>query len=187
MIGFCSPQGADVGAPTKGIVRTSRHAIGPVIPRPVHCPVSSLSMGSAPCPPEIRRIRRPCEIWCRATRTNGRRSYWGPSSIATSNSPRMPDCRFGPLPWSRTRPPRSQTVSAAPQPRASAKGSWKRSPCSRSVGRIGLRQSLPTTNAIESPISRTCMKRNVKRQRSGHMVLRWSAAAVLGAVKDFAD
>jgi transposase-like protein len=49
-----------------------------------------------------------------------------------------------------------------------------------------LRQSLATTNAIESVISRTRhVKRNVKRWRSGQMVLRWTAAAVLEAVKGF--
>jgi putative transposase len=49
-----------------------------------------------------------------------------------------------------------------------------------------LRQSLATTNAIESLISRTRhVKRNVKRWRGGHMVLRWTAAAVLEAVKGF--
>ena len=49
-----------------------------------------------------------------------------------------------------------------------------------------LRQSLATTNAIESLISRTRhVKRNVKRWRSGQMVLRWTAAAVLEAVKGF--
>lgn len=49
-----------------------------------------------------------------------------------------------------------------------------------------LRQSLATTNAIESLISRTRhIKRNVKRWRGGQMVLRWTAAAVLEAVKGF--
>ena len=49
-----------------------------------------------------------------------------------------------------------------------------------------LRQSLATTNAIESLISRTRhVKRNVKRWRGGQMVLRWAAAAVLEAVKGF--
>lgn len=49
-----------------------------------------------------------------------------------------------------------------------------------------LRQSLATTNAIESLISRTRhVKRNVKRWRGGRMVLRWTAAAVLEAVKGF--
>jgi len=49
-----------------------------------------------------------------------------------------------------------------------------------------LRQSLATTNAIESLISRTRhVKRNVKRWRGGHMVLRWTAAAVLEAVNGF--
>jgi putative transposase len=49
-----------------------------------------------------------------------------------------------------------------------------------------LRQSLATTNAIESVISRTRhVKRNVKRWRGGQMVLRWTAAAVLEAVKGF--
>jgi putative transposase len=49
-----------------------------------------------------------------------------------------------------------------------------------------LRQSLATTNAIESVISRTRhVKRNVTRWRGGQMVLRWTAAAVLEAVKGF--
>jgi len=49
-----------------------------------------------------------------------------------------------------------------------------------------LRQSLATTNAIESLISRTRhVKRNVKRWRGGQMVLRWTAAAILEAVKGF--
>jgi putative transposase len=49
-----------------------------------------------------------------------------------------------------------------------------------------LRQSLATTNAIESLISRTRhVKRNVKRWRGGHMVLRWTAAALLEAAKGF--
>jgi len=49
-----------------------------------------------------------------------------------------------------------------------------------------LRQSLATTNAIESLISRTRhLKRNVKRWRGRQMVLRWTAAAVLEAVKGF--
>jgi putative transposase len=49
-----------------------------------------------------------------------------------------------------------------------------------------LRQSLATTHAIESLISRTRhVKRNVKRWRAGHMVLRWTAAAILEAVKGF--
>ena len=49
-----------------------------------------------------------------------------------------------------------------------------------------LRRSLATTNAIESLISRTRhVKRNVKRWRGGQMVLRWTAAAVLEAVKGF--
>jgi putative transposase len=49
-----------------------------------------------------------------------------------------------------------------------------------------LRQSLATTNAIESLISRSRhVKRNVKRWRGGQMVLRWTAAAVLEAVKGF--
>lgn len=49
-----------------------------------------------------------------------------------------------------------------------------------------LRQSLATTHAIESLISRTRhVKRNVKRWRGGQMVLRWTAAAVLEAVKGF--
>ncbi len=48
-----------------------------------------------------------------------------------------------------------------------------------------LRQSLTTTNAIESLTRRTRhVKRNVKRWRGGQMVLRWTAAAVLKAVKD---
>ena len=49
-----------------------------------------------------------------------------------------------------------------------------------------LRHSVATTNAIESLISRTRhVKRNVKRWRSGQMVLRWTAAALLEAVKGF--
>src|SRR2546425_624214 len=49
-----------------------------------------------------------------------------------------------------------------------------------------LRQSLATTNAIESLISRSRqVKRNVKRWRGGQMVLRWTAAAVLEAGKGF--
>ena len=49
-----------------------------------------------------------------------------------------------------------------------------------------LRRSLSTTNAAESLISRTRhVKRNVKRWRGGQMVLRWTAAAVLEAVKGF--
>ena len=49
-----------------------------------------------------------------------------------------------------------------------------------------LRQSLATTNAIESLISRARhVKRNVKRWRGGQMVLRWTAAAILEAVKGF--
>jgi putative transposase len=49
-----------------------------------------------------------------------------------------------------------------------------------------LRQSLTTTNAIESLISRTRhVKRSVTRWRGGQMVLRWTAAAVLEAVKGF--
>jgi len=49
-----------------------------------------------------------------------------------------------------------------------------------------LRRSLSTTNAIESLIGRTRhVKRNVKRWRGGHMVLRWAAAGVLEAVKGF--
>jgi transposase-like protein len=49
-----------------------------------------------------------------------------------------------------------------------------------------LRQSLATTHPIESLISRTRhVKRNVKRWRGGQMVLRWTAAAILEAVKGF--
>lgn len=49
-----------------------------------------------------------------------------------------------------------------------------------------LRQSLATTNAIESVISRTRhVRRNVKRWRGGRLVLRWTAAAVLEAVNGF--
>jgi putative transposase len=49
-----------------------------------------------------------------------------------------------------------------------------------------LRQSLVTTNAIESLISRTRhVKRNVKRWRGGQMVVRWVAAGILEAVKGF--
>ena len=52
--------------------------------------------------------------------------------------------------------------------------------------RRALRQSLRTTNATESLISRTRhVKRNVKRWRGGQMVLRWTAAGVLEAVKGF--
>jgi hypothetical protein len=51
-----------------------------------------------------------------------------------------------------------------------------------------LRQSLATTNAIESLISRTRhVNLNVKRWRGGLMVLRWTAAAVLETVKGFPD
>jgi putative transposase len=47
-------------------------------------------------------------------------------------------------------------------------------------------QSLETTNAIESMISRMRhVKRNVKRWRGGQMVLRWTAAAILEAAKGF--
>jgi hypothetical protein len=46
--------------------------------------------------------------------------------------------------------------------------------------------SLATTNAAESLLSRTRhVKRNVKRWRSGQMMLRWVAAGVLEAVKGF--
>ena len=49
-----------------------------------------------------------------------------------------------------------------------------------------LRRSLATTNAAESLLSRTRhVKRNVKRWRSGRMMLRWLAAGVLEAVKGF--
>lgn len=49
-----------------------------------------------------------------------------------------------------------------------------------------LRRSLATTNAAESLLSRTRhVKRNVKRWRGGHMMLRWVAAGVLEAVKGF--
>ena len=49
-----------------------------------------------------------------------------------------------------------------------------------------LRRSLATTNAAESLLSRTRqIKRNVKRWRGGHMMLRWVAAGVLEAVKGF--
>jgi transposase-like protein len=49
-----------------------------------------------------------------------------------------------------------------------------------------LRHSLATTNAIESLISRPRhVNRKVKRWRGGQMVLRWTAAAVLEAVKGF--
>jgi hypothetical protein len=49
-----------------------------------------------------------------------------------------------------------------------------------------LRRSLATTNAAESLISRTrLVKRNVKRWRGGHMMLRWFAAGILEAVKGF--
>ena len=49
-----------------------------------------------------------------------------------------------------------------------------------------LRRSLATTNAAESLLSRTRhVTRNVKRWRSGQMMLRWVAAGVLEAVKGF--
>jgi len=49
-----------------------------------------------------------------------------------------------------------------------------------------LRQSLATTNAIESLIRRSRhVKRHVKRWRGGQMVRRWTAAAILEAVKGF--
>ena len=49
-----------------------------------------------------------------------------------------------------------------------------------------LRRSLATTNAAESLLSRTRhVKRNVKRWRGGHMMLRWVAAGILEAVKGF--
>jgi putative transposase len=49
-----------------------------------------------------------------------------------------------------------------------------------------LRRSLATTNAVESLLSRTRhVKRNVKRWRGGHMMLRWVAAGVLEAAKGF--
>jgi len=49
-----------------------------------------------------------------------------------------------------------------------------------------LRRSLSTTNAAESLISRTRhVKRNVKRWRTGQMVVRWVAVGVLEAVKGF--
>jgi len=49
-----------------------------------------------------------------------------------------------------------------------------------------LRRSLATTNAAESLLSRTRhVQRNVKRWRSGQMMLRWVAAGVLEAVKGF--
>jgi putative transposase len=49
-----------------------------------------------------------------------------------------------------------------------------------------LRRSLATTNAAESLLSQTRhAKRNVKRWRSGQMMLRWVAAGVLEAVKGF--
>ena len=49
-----------------------------------------------------------------------------------------------------------------------------------------LRRSLATTNAIESLLSRMRrVQRNVKRWRSGRMVLRWVAAGVLEAEKGF--
>jgi putative transposase len=51
---------------------------------------------------------------------------------------------------------------------------------------VRLRRSLATTNAAESLLSRTRhVKRNVKRWRSGQMMLRWVAAGVLEAVKGF--
>lgn len=49
-----------------------------------------------------------------------------------------------------------------------------------------LKQSLAKTNAIESLTSRSRhVKRNVKLWRGDHMVLRWTAAAILEAVKGF--
>jgi putative transposase len=49
-----------------------------------------------------------------------------------------------------------------------------------------LRKFVATTNAIESLISRTRhVTRSVKRWRSGQVVLRWTAAAILEAVKGF--
>jgi transposase-like protein len=49
-----------------------------------------------------------------------------------------------------------------------------------------LQRSLATTNAAESLLSRTRhVKRNVKRWRGGHMMLRWVAAGALEAVKGF--
>lgn len=49
-----------------------------------------------------------------------------------------------------------------------------------------LRRSLATTNAAESLMSRTRhVGRNVKRWRSGRMILRWVGAGVLEAVKGF--
>ena len=49
-----------------------------------------------------------------------------------------------------------------------------------------LRRSLATTNAAESLLSRARhVTRNVKRWRSGQMMLRWVAAGVLEAVKGF--
>ena len=49
-----------------------------------------------------------------------------------------------------------------------------------------LQRSLATTNAIESLLSRTRhVKRNVKRWRGGTMVLRWVAAGVIEAAKEF--
>src|SRR5947209_2922566 len=49
-----------------------------------------------------------------------------------------------------------------------------------------LRRSLATTNAAESLLSRTRhVKRNVKRWRSGQMMLRWVAAGILEATKGF--
>lgn len=49
-----------------------------------------------------------------------------------------------------------------------------------------LQRSLTTTNPAESLLSRTRhVKRNVKRWRGGHMMVRWVAAGVLEAVKGF--
>jgi transposase-like protein len=49
-----------------------------------------------------------------------------------------------------------------------------------------LRRSLTTTNAIESLISRTRhIKHNIKRWRSGKMIVRWVAVGILEAVKGF--
>jgi hypothetical protein len=49
-----------------------------------------------------------------------------------------------------------------------------------------LRRSLTTTNAIESLMSRTRhIKHNVKRWRSGKVIVRWVAVGILEAVKGF--
>ena len=71
-------------------------------------------------------------------------------------------------------------------PRACAKGWTKRSPSSGSGCLERLQRSLATTNAAESLISRTRhVNRNVKRWREGQMALRWCAAGMVEASKQF--